>query len=159
MAVSGQIKTTISITNTGASDLSSPTETITDGDAINKMDIVWSDQRTLTATTSENLDLAGGLTDTYGNTLTFAKVKYLFVSAAAANNGIIQVGGAASNAFVNWVANSSDILQVRAGGWFDLAAPDADGYAVTAGTGDILKINNTGAAAGTYNIAIGGVSA
>jgi len=170
MALSGTLRNSIDLINTGSADLTSPTETVidsanwpvwtvTDGTGANQMDIIWHDQRTLAATTSENLDLAGSLTDTYGTTLTFVKVKFIYVGAATANGGLIQVGGAASNAFVNWVANSSDIIQVRAGGAFILYTPDATGYAVTAGTDDILKINNTDSAEATYDIVIGGTSA
>jgi hypothetical protein len=91
--------------------------------------------------------------------LTFVKVKYIMVSSATANGGSIQVGGAAANAFINWVANATDILNVQPGGSFSLTAPDLAGYAVTAGTGDLLKINNTDSSPATYNIVIGGTSA
>ena len=133
---------------------------ITNGTSADKADLIWHDQRTLAASTSEDLDLAGSLTDAFGATMTFARVKAIIVSAAAANGSLIQVGGASSNQFINWVANSSDIIQVVPGGFMLLAAPDAVAYAVTASTGDLLKIANTdGAAAGTYDIYIIGASA
>jgi len=170
MALTGKFKFQATLTNTGASDLSTltdvvdgtslPSWTIASGTGANQADMIWHDQRTLAASTSEELDLAGSLTDTFGTTLTFARIKGLIVYAASDNGALIQVGGAAANGFVNWVASATDILQVRAGGTFSLMAPDATAYAVTAGTGDLLKINNTdGGAGATYDIYIIGASA
>ena len=134
--------------------------TIANGTGANQADIMWHDQRTLAASTSEDLDLSGVLTDSFGVSVALARVKAIIVSAASANGGLIQVGGASSNQFINWVANASDIIQIRAGGFMLLVAPDATAYAVTATTGDLLKIANTdGAAAGTYDIYIIGASA
>lgn len=170
MAITGTLQEVIQLVHTSALDLSTPSEnvitpssypswTVADGSGADQMDIIWHDQRTLAAGTPENLDLSGSLTDAYGTTMNFAIVKLIMVASASANDGLIQVGGAGSNTFVNWVANSSDILNVRNGGALMLFAPDATGYAVTAGTGDILKINNSGASSGVYDIVIGGVSA
>ena len=168
-SLSGILSINASITHTGASDTSTLTDAITgavkswtiaNGTGANQANMIWHDQRTLAASTSEDLDLSGVLTDSFGVSVALARVKAIIVSAAAANGGLIQVGGAAGNQFVNWVANASDIIQIRAGGFMLLAAPDATAYAVTATTGDLLKIANTdGAAAGTYDIYIIGASA
>ena len=65
------------------------------------------------------------------------------------------VGGAATNAFINWVGNATDIITVQPNGIFFLMNPTAGGYAVTAATGDILKIANSGAGTSvTYDIII-----
>ena len=168
-SLSGSLSISASITNTGASDTSTLTDliagvieswTITNGTGANQANVMWHDRRTLAATTSEDLDLSGVLTDAFGVSVALARVKAIIVSAASTNGGLIQVGGAAANQFINWVANASDIIQIRAGGFFMLVAPDATAYAVTAATGDLLKIANTdGAAAGTYDIYIIGASA
>ena len=158
------------MTYSGDADLSTLTETIsgtnlpswvvTNGTGADQADLLWHDQRTLSASTSEDLDLAGSLTNSFGTTVTFARIKGIIVSAASGNGDNIQVGGAASNQFVNWVANSSDIINVRPGGTFALIAPDATAYAVTAGTGDLLKINNADSgAAATYDIYLIGATA
>lgn len=129
------------------------------GTAEDQADLLWHDQRTLAASASETLDLAGGLTNAFGATLTFARVKLMVVAAADGNTNAVQVGGAASNAFVNWVANSSDVVNVMPDGQLWLIAPKA-GYAVTAGTGDQLKIGNSaGGTPVTYDIVIIGASA
>ncbi len=170
MALSGPIQLAIQLAHTGTADLSSPSETVinssnysswtvADGTGADQMDLIWHDQRVLGTGASENLDLAGGLTDVYGNVLTFVKIKFIYVSAAAANGDYIQLGGG-SNPFINWVANASDIVNVAPGGMFALTAPDANGYGVTATTGDILTVMNAdGAAGATYDIVLGGTSA
>lgn len=134
--------------------------TVANGTGADQMDLIFSDTREIAAGADDDLDLAGGLTDAFGAVLTFARVKFLYVSADADNGGLIQVGGAAANQFINWVANASDILNVPAEGAFAIFAPAATGYVVTAGTGDILRITNSdGGAVANYSIVIGGASA
>ena len=168
-SLSGTLSISVSITHTGDSDTSTLTDsivgaieswTITNGTGANQANVIWHDQRTLAASTGEDLDLSGVLTDSFGVSVALVRVKAIIVSAAAANGGLIQVGGASATQFINWVADASDIIQIRAGGFMMLVAPDATAYAVTAGTGDLLKIANTdGAATGTYDIYIIGASA
>ena len=130
-----------------------------DGTAANKADLIFADQRALGASGTENLDLAGGLSSPAGDTLTFVKVKGIYVRAAAANGGNIVVGGAASNAFQGPFAATNDKLNIPAGGYVELVAPVA-GWTVTPGTGDLLLIaNDDGAAGATYDIVIIGTSA
>lgn len=132
---------------------------LTDGTASNKADRIFADQRSINASSSENLDLAGALADPYGATITFAKVKAILVRAATTNGGNIVVGGAASAAFVGPFGDSSDVLEIPAGGVAMLAAP-AGGWPVTATTADILKIaNDDSGAAGVYDVVIIGTSA
>ena len=127
-----------------------------DGTATDKADRMFTDERTLN-TTSENLDLAGGsLIDAFGAGLTFVKVKAIMVIANASNPANIQVGGAASNGFVGPFADATDKIVVKPGGVFLWACPGA-GAAVTASTGDILKVENLGT--GSYKIVIIGTSA
>lgn len=141
------------ITHTSPADLSTPTDEwertvqldFTDGAGANQANRIFHDERTISASSNEDLDLAGSLTDKFGATITFARIKAIVVEASSANANNVHVGGAASNQFVNWVANSSDIIVVKPGGFFVLATPDATGYAVTAGTGDLLRIANSGA--------------
>jgi len=168
-SLTGTLAILANIDHVGASGLATLTDkingmiktwTITNGTGANQADLIWHAQRTLAASTSEDLDLSGTLTDAFGAVVAFARVKAIIVSSAAANGALIQVGGAATNQFVNWVADASDMIQIRAGGFMMLAAPDATAYAVTAATGDLLTINNTdGAAAATYDIYIIGASA
>lgn len=127
----------------------------TDGAGANQAQKVFTDTRTLTASSTEDLDLAGGLTDAFGNVLTLTEVKAIIIKAAAGNTNNVIVGGAASNQFVTPFGAGAHTVTVRPGGMLMLVAPDATGYAVTAGTGDLLKIaNSAGSTSVTYDILI-----
>jgi len=113
----------------------------------------WIDSRALSASTSEELDLAGGLTRA-GYAYTFTKVKVLRVEAASTNAEDIEVGGADANQFVGPFGDSSDTVGVPPGGFVTFVHPGA-GWNVAAGTGDLLKVL-AGAAGGTYRITVVG---
>jgi hypothetical protein len=131
-----------------------------EGTGNKQADLIFSDERSLAASGSEELDLAGSLVDALGNTLTFARIKLVAIFAKSDNPENVQVGGAGSNGFVTPFADASDVVVVRPGGWLLLAAPDATAYVVTADTGDLLKIANGGAGGSvTYEIVIIGASA
>ena len=133
------------------------TQTSAAGAAATAADIMFADRRTLTAT-SEDLDLAGILTDAYKDVLTYAVVcGFLVRNRSTTTTEILAVGGAAANQFINWVGNSSDIVNVGPNGFMFLWSP-VDGYAVTAGTGDLLKID-AGADTIIYDIIVIGTSA
>jgi hypothetical protein len=130
------------------------------GTGANQADRLYAATRTLTASSAEDLDLAGVLTDHYGNTLTFARVKGLIIRASSANTNNVVVGNAASNGFVTWCGGATHTVSVRPGGVFALFAPDATAYAVTASTGDLLHVANSGAGTSiTYDVVIIGASA
>jgi hypothetical protein len=108
--------------------------------------IAYIDTRTLAASATENLDLSGGVA-------TFTKVHAIYVKPAAANGAKVAFGGAAANTFVGPFADATDIIQVGADQEFLITS--VNGWTVTAGTGDILKVANLdGAHAATYDILI-----
>lgn len=125
-------------------------------------DKLFTDTRTLAASASEDLDLAGVLTDALGASLALVRVKALLVAAPAANTNDVLVGGAPSNAFASWVGAAGHQVRVRPGGFVLLSAgaADATGYLVTAGTGDLLRVTNSaGTTPVTYDVIIFGTSA
>jgi hypothetical protein len=137
----------------------SPSYNFGNGTGANQANEAFADIRTLTASSSENLDLAGVLLDAFGSAITFTKIKALVVMAAATNTNDVLVGGAASNGFITPFGDPTDIVKVKPGGLMVLVAPDANGYAVTAGTGDILKVaNSAGGSSITYSIIAIGVA-
>lgn len=131
------------------------------GVGANQADLVYRANRTLAASASENLDLAGSLTDRFGNVLTFARIKLLAIyNQNAAAGDILTVGGAAANAWEAWTPVAGSKLYVPPGGLELKIAPDATAWAVTAATADILKVaNGSGTHAVTYSILIVGASA
>lgn len=167
MSLATEITAQIRARQTGAPDLGIASADLGAGVALKlgdgilagQADRVWSDQRSLAASTAENLDLSGVLSDVFGAVVSFAKVKALLVVADAANPGNIVIGGAASNGFLGPFGDATDTLAVKPGGVALLVDAGA-GWAVTAGTGDILKVANaSGAGAGSYKILVIGTSA
>jgi hypothetical protein len=98
---------------------------------------------TVDAEDDVEIDLNAALQNVFGESLTLTKVKTLIIHSPAENTVDLIVGGADSNAFASMFGAATDTLILKPGGTIALIAPDADGYAVAAGTGDILKIENT----------------
>src|SRR3990172_6448394 len=113
-----------------ALDLSTSLDTIqrnksysfTDGAGADQADVVWSDERTLAASATEDLDLAGGLTDAFGTAITFARVKGIYIEADSTNTNNVFVGGAALNAFATLFGDATDKIVLRPGGALLLVA-------------------------------------
>lgn len=135
------------------------TVNLLNGTGAGQADLIFTDTHTLTASATENLDLAGSLTDAYGATVTFARIKAVIITAASANTNDVQVTRPASNGAPLFLADG-DGLSVRPGGLFAWACADATGVAITAGTGDLLTITNSAGTTGvTYTVIIIGASA
>lgn len=163
------VSTNIAATYRGTNDLGGPVYELSrslqapiafsSGTSTYQVDLMFADQRTLAASATENLDMAGSLADPLGATLTFVKIKAIKICAARANTNNVVVGGAATNTFVGPFADASDKIAVAPGGCALLVAPGA-GWTVTASTGDIVLVANSGAGTSvTYDIVILGTSA
>ncbi|MFG3349502.1 hypothetical protein ACGF1Z_31145 [Streptomyces sp. NPDC048018] len=133
----------------------------TSGTGAGQADKLFSDRRTLAASATEDLDLAGVLLDAFGAAITWARIKGLIIRADATNQNNVVVGAASSNAWATLLGATST-LTLRPGASFavNTGVADATAYAVTAGTGDLLKVANSGAgSAVNYDIVIIGSSA
>lgn len=137
-------------------------DTLSNGTGADAARYMYAATLTISASTTTNLDLAGSLTDLYGNTLTFGKVKVIFVHLKTTTTASsIKVGGHATAAFGNWIGsadsldNDQPFIRVRNNGCFLLSCADATGYGVTATTDDILSIVNEDASnAATVDVCI-----
>lgn len=157
------LRATMSGTYISGADLSAPIQTLqveaadvySNGTGDSQVNRVFADQRTLAAT-AEDLDLSGGLTDAFGNTITLAKLRGLIIeNTATATGANLLVGGDANSIPIFGAA--ADYIKIPPGGFFAWSGP-VDGITVTAGTGDILQID-AGAATITYNIWVIGATA
>lgn len=131
------------------------------GTGVGAADRIWHDQRTLAASGSEDIDLAGVLTDALGAAVNFARIKAIIIKAADGNTNNVIVGGAGSNGFISWVGGATHTVTVRPGYTLALiGGGDATGYVVTAATADLLHIANSSSGTPiTYDIIIVGCSA
>lgn len=124
-----------------------------DGTGAGKASKSFFGSRNIAASATDALDLAGVLTDALGNALTFTKIKMIAIQAAAGNTGNITLGGGTSACNTMFGANTDKVV-IKPDGVFVIAAPDANGYAVTAGTADLINIVNLVAAQVSYDIVI-----
>jgi hypothetical protein len=145
ISIYARIKNALKLSSTLDTIQKNVSYSFTDGAGANQADVHWSDERIIAASGAEDLDLAGALTDAFGAVISFVRIKAIYIEADAANTNNVLLGGAAANAFINWVADATDRLSIRPGGAFLLVASDAVAYAVTAGTGDLLRVGNSGA--------------
>lgn len=165
MALDTKLAVKLDSVQTSALDLTSRTaplsysyrKALTNGTGANQASIVWSDHRQIAASSNDDIDLAGVLTDPFGATITFARIKTILVKAADTNVNNVVVGGASST-FTTWVTGTSPAVLVRPGGCLLLSASDATSYAVTATSADLLRISNSGAGSTVdYDIVLIGV--
>jgi hypothetical protein len=132
------------------------------GVAAGQANKLFTDTRTVAASSNDDLDLNGVLTDAFGGSLALLRVKGLIVAAAAGNTNDVVVGGAASNAWVAPFGASTHTLKVKPGAVLALFAglTDATAWPVIAATGDVLRIANGGAGTPvTYDVVIIGADA
>ena len=158
LSLSAELTKSLDVGNAAYPATLGVTNVFTNGTGADQANELFTDTRTITASSSENLDLAGVLTDAFGTTLSFTKVKALVITAAAANVNDVVVGGHPTAAFFPMFGAANDTVNVKPGGTLVLVAPDATGYPVVATTADMLTVaNSAGGTSVTYTIAIVGV--
>jgi len=132
---------------------------LTSGTAAGMADRVFTDTRTLGISATEDLDLAGVLTDAFGALITFVKIKALIIKAAAGNTNNVNLSRPAGATGVPLFLAVSDGIIIPPGytfAWFG----SGTGITVTPSTGDLITLTNSGAGTGvTYDIVIIGTSA
>lgn len=164
--VNAVITVGVNAKQTGAADLGTPgilvnlmkeidftPGTLTAGQA----NVLFSDTRTLAASATENLDLAGVLADALGATITAAEVLAIFIAAHAANTNDVQLTRPAANGVPLFLA-ASDGLAIGPGDVFLFT--NRKGVTVTAATGDLLTLTNSAGTTGVdYDIIVIGRTA
>lgn len=115
------------------------------GTGANQADKLYTTTITLGASSGQDLDLAGVLTDPFGAALTMVKLKAIAFRAATGNTNNVNISRPATNG-VPWFLAASDGFALGPGGIFLFANPGASGIAtVTPATGDIVRVDNGGA--------------
>jgi hypothetical protein len=146
-----------------ALDLSTPVDSfrldlsreLADGTDDDQVDRAFADRREAVAA-PDDIDLRGALVNALGATVQFATVKALVIRNRATVAGRNLTVGGATNAFASFLGGAAHKIVIPPGGVCILTAP-LDGYAVTAGTGDILRLD-PGSATVEYDLYILGTS-
>ena len=122
--------------------------------AIGQANVLFSDTRTLAASGTENLDVAGVLADALGVTIAAAEIVAIFIAAHSDNTNDVQLTRPASNGLPAFLA-AGDGLAVGPGDM--LLLTNRKGISVTAGTGDLLTLTNSaGGTPVTYDVVLVG---
>lgn len=135
-----------------ALDLSTPSDalslrlppaglTLSNGTGTGQVSQMWHDTRNITASGTDSLDLAGGLTNAFGVTLTFVRLKFIYVLAHATNTNDVQVTRNATTGIPLFMADG-DGIALAPGEFFIWGSPTT-GKAVTATTDDTLLFTNS----------------
>ncbi len=129
------------------------TVAMTNGTGANKAEQIHQVQGTISASGTDAIDVSGTLTNAFGTTVVFTKIKGIILFAATANTNDVEIISDPTNGLVNWCKATSDGIIVEPGGMFALISPSSGGYAVTAATGDLLNITNSaGGTSVTYDL-------
>lgn len=132
--------------------------TLATGTGNAQADKVFAGTRTVAASSTDALDLAGTLLDPFGVTLTIVKLKAVLIRAAAANVNNVRLNRPATNGVPLFLA-ASDGIDILPGGLILWVAPNT-GVTVTPATGDLINCDNSGAGTSvTYDVVIIGTSA
>lgn len=170
MTLTAKLSLDFTATHTGANDFGGPdfeprfrrVYDIANGTGDDQFDLLWMDERTIAASGTEDLDLAGALADAFGSTVTAVEIGGIIIDAADGNTNDVLVGNATAPVVDGPFGASGDqVVPVKPGGLFVWFAPnDGDGIGITATTGDDLKVANSSSGTGvTYRIAVLGRSA
>lgn len=160
--MTAEVSLTIKGTLSGSGDLGTPKFSITpisellafaDGTAnVGSTDLMFADTRTLAASATENIDLAGALSNAFGATITAAELVLLFIKAHEDNTNAVNVTRPASNGVPIYLAAGDGRALLP--GEYELIVSQA-GIAVTASTGDLITITNgAGDTSVTYDILV-----
>ena len=177
------LEATFNITGRGSYtnplDLSTPADSIAIGsggfDAIAEVfqngtgatagnaDLWFHDERTLAATTADNLDLAGSLTNPItGATLTFNRIKLILIDLDAPATGVfLRVGPGVTGASNPWIGPWAQVASNYITVYDSLMMVNrTDGWGtITAGSADALSIYNSTASSIVYRCLLIGASA
>jgi hypothetical protein len=138
----------------------SPQLVFTDGTAANQCDKYARERRTIASGANHDYDLTA-LPGRDGSTVSLARLKLMMVVQRETTVArILSIGNGGANSFNSWCgASDTAVIEVHAGGLLLVGNPLATGYAVTAGTGDILRFAASGGGSVTYDVFFAGASA
>lgn len=165
MAITGTIALNMNLTDERSGDIETGKLVtkmiqgweVSAGTGADQGNLLWSDKRTLGSSATEALDFAGSLSSLFGTNV-FAKVRAIAMYAAATNTTSLTVSRPASNG-LPFLSAGADALTLGPGDMFMLTRRAAAGIAVSAGTGDLIQVDNGSGASADYYIAVLGSDA
>jgi hypothetical protein len=131
----------------GVGGLASLAHILSNGTGANQANKVWYDERTLTASSTDDLDLTNLTLN--GVTVTFSKIKWVILRVVFPATGVkIVFGGAVTNVFLGWLSGTTPTEDIQD---LTIRLANIDGWAVDS-THKIFQLNNPGGTSVTYDI-------
>ncbi|HEY1750326.1 MAG TPA: hypothetical protein VGG29_03630 [Caulobacteraceae bacterium] len=118
---------------------------LTGGTNAGQVDTFYAVQVTIAASSTSTIDLNGSAIDGFGNTVSFLHVKFILLAASAGNTNDCQIGPGATNPFAGPWSGTTPLTAVSPGETLLITKGQGSsaGWAVTAATGDIIKLANS----------------
>ena len=132
---------------------------LSDGTSADQSDRCGFDERTIAASTSEDLDLQTITAPSSGAALGLEELRSITIKAATGNGDNITVGPGASNGFTGFLADASDRLILAPGTTFTLVCPQDGKYDVSSSNKVLSVTNSSSSVSATYTILLIGTSA
>lgn len=120
-----------------------------DGVSVGQADRAFSDRRTLGISSNEDLDFSGGFTDPYGVGAPMAKVK-LFVIYNRSSTQTLTLKSASANGALLGFGATAHTRSIGPGAFEVYYNPV--GWAITAGTADLVNVANGSGATCEYDV-------
>lgn len=172
MGLVAEVRAKLVARQTGANDFGGPDFNPTmeailnlaSGTGLNQADLAFFDERSVAASTNDDIDLAGALSSAFGATITMAELVALFIINAprsgTANVSDLTIGGG-SNPVLGFLGGTTPTIgPIKPGGFLLLGAGHASGLgAVTGGSADVLRVANGSGGTALYQIGVLGRSA
>jgi len=135
-------------------------DTLADGTGADQANRLYVLQSTIAGGATLTLDLAASLTDVFGSSITFARVKtFYFELTSDTSSSSVTLGNSGTAPAPLWFGADDQTITIKNGGCFLIHAPGATAYPVTATTADkLLLTNDDGSNVATIKIVIIGVS-
>lgn len=130
-----------------------------EGTTLGNFDLAYIRERTVADGANDDIDLAGVLSTQLGTTFAGAELVGLMLinkhKDGTANTTALTIGGG-SNPMIGFLGGTTPTIgPIQPNGSLCLFSPHASGLgAITAGTGDILRVTNAAGAENTYQIAL-----
>ena len=172
MTLSSTVRVRLAASQTGSNDFGGPEfspemETainLQNGTGAGQADLLYVDERSVAASSNDDIDLNGVLAQAIGGTFNAVELVALIVinapKSGVANLSSLTVGGA-TNPFIGFLGGTAPTIgPIGPGGHLSIGAPGATGIGtVTPATADQLRIANGAGGTAVYQIAILGRTA
>lgn len=115
-------------------------KSIANGTGADQANAAYIEAFAISSGANSDVDLSGSLADPNNNTTVFTAIKELLIENDSTSVGNLVIGGAAANAWSGCFADATDKVVLKPGQCFKWTDYSAAGSAVTAGTGDLLRL-------------------